>query len=190
MRHRECVVNVPGSSEWERVEALAPLTSADPVPSGKRDRFRHEKDKFKASGFTAIRSRHVLPDRIAECPLQIESRVVELRLAGERTRFAIIELKAATIHAHEEIILDDAQLAISWKAIPSPRKTAKRLAPGHLQCPEPLYLPAVPTVFGVSCRVVGGCSSASVGQRDLGTAENVLTGLLGPHEVLVHRSRT
>jgi len=74
------------------------------------------------------------------------------------------------------------------------QEALKRLAQGHLQCPEPLRLSAAPTVVGVFCRVVRGCSPANVGQCDQGFAENVSTKSLGlhsrSHEVVIRKSHT
>ncbi len=117
-RHGECVANVPSPELWQEVEALAPFTGANPVPDFKKDVFRYEKNKFSASGLTAVQSHHVLPNRIAECPLQIESKVVDIRMAGEGTRFAIIEVEAVTVHAHESIALDDTHIDTStWSPL-------------------------------------------------------------------------
>lgn len=106
-RHGECVVNVASPELWQKVEALASLTGASPVPDDKRGVFRYEKDKFAVSDLTAVPSHKVLPDRIIECPLQIETKVVNIRMTGESTRFGIIEVEAVTVHAHEGILLDD-----------------------------------------------------------------------------------
>lgn len=104
-RHGECVVNVPSPNLWRQVEDLAPLTGANPVPEHKRGVFRYEKDKFKASGLTAVRSHQVMPDRISECPLQIEARVVEIKMSDEG--FGIIEVQSVMVHAHEDIVVGD-----------------------------------------------------------------------------------
>jgi len=117
-RHGECVVNVPGPELWQKVEALAPFTGADPVPDHKKGVFHHVKDKFAASGLTAVRSQHVLSDRIAECPLQIEGKVVDIRMTGEATRFGIIEVAAVIVHAHENIVLDDSHIdTAAWSPL-------------------------------------------------------------------------
>lgn len=117
-RHRECVVNVPSPELWLKVEALAPFTGANPVPDYKTGVFRYEKDKFSVSGFTAVQSHRVLPSRIDECPLQIEATVVDIRLTGEGTRFAIIEVEAVTVHAHEDIVLDNFHInTFAWSPL-------------------------------------------------------------------------
>lgn len=117
-RHGECVVNVPNPALWKNVEALAPLTGANPVPEHKKGVFQHSKEKFVASGLTAIQSHHFLPHRIAECPLQIEAKVVDIRMTGEGTRFGIIEVEAVTVHAHEGILFDDSHIdPAAWSPI-------------------------------------------------------------------------
>lgn len=109
-QHGECVVNLPGPNLWERVEALASFTGADPIPDYKKNVFRHTKDKFAISGLTVAPSHHVRPDRIAECPLQIEAQLIDLRMAGHGTRFGIIVVGAITVHAHENVIRDDSHI--------------------------------------------------------------------------------
>jgi len=103
-RHPECVVNLPDSSLWEKVELLAPLTGADPVPEAKRSGYRHAKDKFAYAGFTDLPSREVRPLRAGECPLQIEAVVREVRRSEG---FSIVEVEAVCVHAHESILIDD-----------------------------------------------------------------------------------
>lgn len=100
----ECVVNLPDASHWGHVEKLARLTGANPVPDYKRELYRFERDKYSAGGFTPIASDVVRPQRVEECPLQIEATVVSLR---ESDGFAIIEAEARKVHAHEAIVLSE-----------------------------------------------------------------------------------
>lgn len=100
----ECVINLPDPTMWPQVEALAPLTGKNPVPEAKADQFRYEKNKFAASGLTALAAEQGKAVRIAECPIQIEGRVVDIRLTGDPVRFAIVEVEALTVHAHEGIV--------------------------------------------------------------------------------------
>jgi flavin reductase (DIM6/NTAB) family NADH-FMN oxidoreductase RutF len=74
--HPECVINLPDASLWKQVERLAPLTGKNPVPPSKQKMGFH---KFSAAGLTEIPSELVSPGRIAECPLQIEAKVVHTR---------------------------------------------------------------------------------------------------------------
>lgn len=117
-RHGECVINVPNPELWEAVESLAPFTGANLVPPHKEGVFHYRKDKFAASGLTAIPSIRVRPDRIAECPLQIEATVESIRMTGEETPFAIIETKIIIVHAHKNIAIDDSHIdPIAWSPI-------------------------------------------------------------------------
>lgn len=109
-RHGECVVNLPDPSLWQNVEALAPFTGANPVPDYKRGVFRYTKDKFAISRLTPTSSCQVLPERIAECPLQIEAQVVTIRMTGDGTRFGVIEVEALTVHVHERVAVDDSHI--------------------------------------------------------------------------------
>jgi flavin reductase (DIM6/NTAB) family NADH-FMN oxidoreductase RutF len=49
----------------------------------------------------------VLPERVAECPLQIEAVVRDIRRVEDGMSFAIIEVEAVRVHAHESIVLGD-----------------------------------------------------------------------------------
>ncbi|UQZ36457.1 hypothetical protein C2I18_24725 [Paenibacillus sp. PK3_47] len=104
-RHPECVVNIPGPSLWKEVERLAPYTGKYPVPEDKQQYgFTFLKDKFAASGLTPAASVTVKPARIAECPLQIEAAVLNIRVPEHSPDFAVIEARAVQVHAHKDII--------------------------------------------------------------------------------------
>ncbi|MFD1956614.1 flavin reductase family protein [Paenibacillus thailandensis] len=104
----ECVVNVPGPELWTQVEALAPLTGKNPVPEYKlQASFRFEHDKFAAANFTRQTSVQVKPDRILECPLQIECAVRNIRVPEHDPHFAVVEAEALKVHADEKIVLGD-----------------------------------------------------------------------------------
>lgn len=100
-RWGECVVNLPDASQWRHVEKLARLTGANPVPSYKQELYRFERDKFSSAGFTPLDSDVVQPQRVEECPLQIEAKVVHLQ---ESEGFAIVEVEVQKVHAHEAIV--------------------------------------------------------------------------------------
>jgi flavin reductase (DIM6/NTAB) family NADH-FMN oxidoreductase RutF len=100
----ELVINVASPGLWERVERLAPLTGADPVPESKRALYRHERDKFAAAGLTPTPSEVVRPPRVAECALQLEARAVTLTPGGEG-RFFSVETEVIRVHADERILV-------------------------------------------------------------------------------------
>lgn len=48
----ELVINLPDARLWESVERIAETTGAAEVPSHKREKYRHEPDKWTLGGFT------------------------------------------------------------------------------------------------------------------------------------------
>lgn len=104
-RHAGCVINVPDSSLWRNVERLASYTGKRFVPEEKkRLGFTYLKEKFEAGGFTAADSLAVKPERVADCPLQIEAEAVNIRIPEHSPYFAVIETKVLHVHAHEAIL--------------------------------------------------------------------------------------
>lgn len=111
VRTGECVINIPSASLWEKVERLARTTGRNPVPPHKASGGYHfEPDKFGAAGLTALPSETVDAPRIAECPLQLEARVVVAHASGggrwepgSPHSFAIIETRVERVHVHERI---------------------------------------------------------------------------------------
>jgi flavin reductase (DIM6/NTAB) family NADH-FMN oxidoreductase RutF len=83
----------------------------DPVPELKAKQFRTEKDKFAAGGFTRRDSEIVKPSRAAECPIQMEAKVLSLHeMGGAKLRVlgggivAIVEI--VRVHADESLLID------------------------------------------------------------------------------------
>jgi flavin reductase (DIM6/NTAB) family NADH-FMN oxidoreductase RutF len=106
--HPECVLNIPGPSLWKNVEKLAPFTGKNPVPFYKQEiGFSYKKDKFLVSGFTEIESQTVATSRIKECPIQIEAKLLNIRVPEYSNDLAIVEAQALMVHAHEHILIDD-----------------------------------------------------------------------------------
>jgi flavin reductase (DIM6/NTAB) family NADH-FMN oxidoreductase RutF len=108
-RHPECVVNLPSPDMWEHVEKLAPLTGKNPVPEKKSKQFRFEKDKFTAAGLTGMPAEFVKPCRVAECPIQMEARVIRLhRMEGQMLNGlgggVAAEVEIIRVHAAEEYL--------------------------------------------------------------------------------------
>ena len=113
VRTGECVINIAPASLWEKVEVLARTTGRAPVPPHKASGgYYFEPDKFGAAGLTALPSETVQTPRIAECPLQLEARIVVAHASGGQRwepssphPFAIIETKVERVHAHETITI-------------------------------------------------------------------------------------
>jgi flavin reductase (DIM6/NTAB) family NADH-FMN oxidoreductase RutF len=105
---KECVVNFPDSTLFERVEKIANLTGMYPIPDYKQGRYQYESDKFASGGFTRLKSELVQPPRIAECQLQFEAvlkNVLEINDdPQEAAGVAAVEIRIVKIHADEELI--------------------------------------------------------------------------------------
>ncbi len=105
----ELVINLPSPDLWASVERLAPLTGADPVPAAKRGVYRHEPDKFAASGLHPQASEAVGPPRVAECPLQLEATVRDITPAGPHRDFRIVECEVVRVHAAASVVIPGTQ---------------------------------------------------------------------------------
>jgi flavin reductase (DIM6/NTAB) family NADH-FMN oxidoreductase RutF len=76
LREGECVLNLPSSALVDAIDRIALTTGKTEVPDRKVAKgYRHVKDKFALGGLTRQASELVAPDRIAECPIQMECRV-------------------------------------------------------------------------------------------------------------------
>lgn len=111
-RERQVVLNFPAPDLWRKIEAIAPTTGRNPVPSHKEKiGYRFESDKFDVGDFTPQAADLVRPLRIAECPIQFEAEIVASHAPGgewpsERPEdFRIIEAKVIRVHAHESIVV-------------------------------------------------------------------------------------
>ncbi|WP_328853024.1 flavin reductase family protein [Micromonospora globbae] len=103
----DMVINLPSPAQWTAVEHLAPLTGRDPVPAHKRG-FRYEPAKFEAAGLRPEPAELVRPQRVAECPLQLEARAARITpdLRGE---FVIVEADVLRVHADPAIVVPGTQ---------------------------------------------------------------------------------
>ena len=109
-RGGECVINLPSPQLWRAVERLAPTTGRPRVPEDKRALgYRHVADKFACAGLTPLPSLMVKPPRIAECPLQLEARLLRAHPAADEGGFAILETRVLQAHAHPRIVIDGTQ---------------------------------------------------------------------------------
>jgi flavin reductase (DIM6/NTAB) family NADH-FMN oxidoreductase RutF len=112
IRTGECVLNLRSADLVGAVDRLARTTGSNPVPPGKIMRgYRHEKNKFGASGLTALPGDTVAAPRAMECPVQIEAKVAHVHeMAQEdeiwRGNLVAIEVRVTRVHAHPEIMMD------------------------------------------------------------------------------------
>lgn len=108
----ECVVNLPGPSQWQHVEQIAPTTGRRIVPRRKRAQgYVFEPRKFDRASLSPIESETVRPARVADFPLQLEAEVVAIlpttRLgSGDRgAGLSIVEARVTRVHAHSSIVV-------------------------------------------------------------------------------------
>jgi flavin reductase (DIM6/NTAB) family NADH-FMN oxidoreductase RutF len=103
---RDCVLNYASSDLWRHVERLAPLTGADPVPPHKLGTFRTERDKFGAAGLTPVAGELGAAARVAECPIQVECRVTEVRPLPE-SGLGTVVADVRRVHVHPALAEPD-----------------------------------------------------------------------------------
>jgi flavin reductase (DIM6/NTAB) family NADH-FMN oxidoreductase RutF len=111
VRQGECVVNIPAAHLFDKVERIATLTGAQPIPDYKKTRYQYEPDKFKAGGFTRLPSEVVAPQRIGECSMQFEA-VLKNKLVieddpVEQGPIAAVEVRVIKIHVEESLVIKD-----------------------------------------------------------------------------------
>ena len=117
LRSGEAIVNLPDPPLHAAIERIARTTGRDPVPSHKQALgFRHEPDKFALGGFTRAPAHRVAPPRIAECPLQLETRLLHARRSTpgaddepDDPGFHVIEVEVLHVHAHAGIVIEGTQ---------------------------------------------------------------------------------
>lgn len=124
------------------VDRLALTTGADPVPPGKAAcGYRHVRDKFLHSGFTAEPALAVAAPRVCECPVQLEA-VVEVvhGIADDdntlRGRLLNIELRVLRVHLAPSIMMQGQPNRVDpdlWRPLMMSFQRYYGLAPGPLQ---------------------------------------------------------
>jgi flavin reductase (DIM6/NTAB) family NADH-FMN oxidoreductase RutF len=156
MRTGECVLNLPSADLVAAVDRIARTTGSDPVPSGKASRgYRHVKDKFGLSGLTALAGETVGAPRVAECPVQMEAKLVHVHEMAEddpvwRGRLAAVEVRITRVYAHPGIMMEAAANRIDpdrWRPLIMSFQEFYGLMPQRLQrselgqIPEAMYRP-------------------------------------------------
>jgi flavin reductase (DIM6/NTAB) family NADH-FMN oxidoreductase RutF len=107
----ECVVNIPAAHLFDKVERIATLTGAQPIPDYKKSRYQYESDKFRAGGFTRLASDMVVPPRIEECSMHFEA-VLKNKLVieddpVEQGPIAALQVRVVKIHVEEGLVIKD-----------------------------------------------------------------------------------
>jgi flavin reductase (DIM6/NTAB) family NADH-FMN oxidoreductase RutF len=112
IRTGECVLNLASVNNVAAVNRLACLTGSNPVPAGKLARgYTYEKHKFETAGLTPVPSLTVAPQRVLECPVQMEAVVAakhDLMEDDDVTRGRIVsfELRVTRVHIHPDILME------------------------------------------------------------------------------------
>jgi flavin reductase (DIM6/NTAB) family NADH-FMN oxidoreductase RutF len=125
LREKECVLNLPSTTEVAAVNRLARLTGSDPVPPHKVAMgYRHEKDKLGVAGLSATASELVGALRVSECPVQLEGVLESTHPFGNRPDKAsnalAFEVRIVRAHIDERILMDGAENRIDpdkWRPL-------------------------------------------------------------------------
>jgi flavin reductase (DIM6/NTAB) family NADH-FMN oxidoreductase RutF len=96
IRTGECVLNLPSAHQVTFVDRLALTTGKDPVPEKKLTwGYRHEADKTVAA------------PRVAECPVQMEAIVKDVRPFGKNVNANAFEVHITRLHVEESLLVGD-----------------------------------------------------------------------------------
>jgi flavin reductase (DIM6/NTAB) family NADH-FMN oxidoreductase RutF len=102
------VNNLPSEEQVTHVDRLALTTGKNPMPEKKVSwGYRYEPEKFGLSGLTAMTSLEVGPPRIAECPVQMEGVVHEVRPFGKNVAANAFEVHIVKLHVDESLLMGD-----------------------------------------------------------------------------------
>lgn len=110
LRKKECVLNLPSAEQVKAVNALAKTTGRSDLPAAKKQKgYVFHPDKFSLAGLTPKASQCVSANRVVECPVQMEARVMAVHGLGEddpmlRGRILYIELDIIRVYAEEGIL--------------------------------------------------------------------------------------
>jgi flavin reductase (DIM6/NTAB) family NADH-FMN oxidoreductase RutF len=98
----ELVINLADASLARAVERIAPTTGANPVPAHKQDRYSHEPDKWTLGGLTPLPSDTVAPPRVAQCPVHLEAKVVDL--APIEDHAIVVQARVTRTHVRTDLV--------------------------------------------------------------------------------------
>ena len=153
LRAQECVLNLPSVNQVDAVNRLALTTGSNPVPEGKVIKgYRYEPSKFEISGLTGVASDLVEAPKVAECPVQMEAKLIQVHRVGDdeplqRGRILTFELKIIRVHLEESILSNGFPQRIdpdAWRPLIMSFQQfyglSERLRYSKLSCiPEELY---------------------------------------------------
>lgn len=107
LREGECVLNLPSSAMVDAVDRIALTTGKREIaPYRLEQGYRYEPDKFALSGLTAQASELVGAPRVAECPIQLECRVVASHpFQDPDTHCRYFEVEVDRAHVEEDLVI-------------------------------------------------------------------------------------
>ncbi|MQS37566.1 flavin reductase family protein [Streptomyces katsurahamanus] len=107
LREGECVLNLPSSAMVHVVDRIALTTGKPAVPDYKvKQGYRYEPDKFSAAQLTEQASDLVRAPRVAECPVQLECRVVSAHpFGGPASHATAFEVEVLRAHVEEDLVI-------------------------------------------------------------------------------------
>ncbi|MFF9914867.1 flavin reductase family protein [Streptomyces sp. NPDC013457] len=107
LREGECVLNLPSSAMVDAVDRIALTTGKQAIPGHKKEQgYRYESDKFAAAHLTEQASDLVRPPRAAECPVQLECKVVSAHPFGGPESYATaFEVEVLRAHVEEDLVI-------------------------------------------------------------------------------------
>ena len=106
-RTGELVLNLPSSAMADAVDRMAVYTGNPDVPNHKAAKgYRFLADKFAVANLHRALSDEVQPARVAECPIQLEARVDDVRqFGGEGSGVVAVEAHVVRTHVMPELLL-------------------------------------------------------------------------------------
>lgn len=110
-RSKACVLNLPSDAMADSVNRLALTTGSRNVPVHKKLLgYRHEADKFAASGLTPSANGSDAPLAVLECPVQLDGEVAQVRpFAAGDPRMAVpavaVEVRIVGVRVDEELLM-------------------------------------------------------------------------------------
>ncbi|MGV9316887.1 flavin reductase family protein [Streptomyces sp. NPDC003691] len=107
LRDGECVLNLPSSSMVDAVDRIALTTARRDIPDYKTEQgYRYERAKFAAAGLTEQTADLVRPPRVAECPVQLECRIVSAHpFGGPEPHATAFEVEVLRAHIEEDLVI-------------------------------------------------------------------------------------
>jgi flavin reductase (DIM6/NTAB) family NADH-FMN oxidoreductase RutF len=110
LREGECVLNLPSSAMVDAVDRIALTTGKAVVPDYKVEQgYRYEPDKFGVARLTEQPSDLVRAPRVAECPIQLECKVVGSHHLGDATNATAFQVEVLRAHVEEDLVIPGTQ---------------------------------------------------------------------------------